>query len=65
MYVLRLPEYKYSFMNIKFDYCKCIRIYEKAHLRSDFRKKIFPWLGLEPTKVLLWWRVKIQKAHLL
>ena len=23
-------------MNIKFDYCKCIRIYEKAHLRSDF-----------------------------
>ena len=49
-------------MNIKFDYCKCIRIYEKAHLRSDFRKKIFPWLGLEPTKGLLWWRVKI-KMH--
>ena len=22
-------------MNIKFDYCKCIRINEKAHLRSD------------------------------
>ena len=51
-------------MNIKFDYCKCIRIYEKAHLRSDFRKRIFPWLGLEATKVLLWWRVKIQNAHL-
>ena len=25
-----LPEYKDSFMNIKLDYCKCIRIYEKA-----------------------------------
>ena len=23
-------------MNIKFDYCTCIRIYDKAHLRSDF-----------------------------
>ena len=23
-------------MNIKFDYCKCIRKYGKAHLRSDF-----------------------------
>ena len=23
-------------MNIKFDYCKCIRKYDKAHLRSDF-----------------------------
>ena len=27
-------------MNIKFDYCKCIRIYEKAHLRSDFWQSI-------------------------
>ena len=65
MYILRLPEYKDSFMNIKFDVCKCIRMYEKAPLRSDFRKKIYPWLGLEPTKVLLWWRVKIQNARLL
>ena len=40
MYILRLPEYKDSFMNIKFDYCKCIRIYEKAHLRSDFWQSI-------------------------
>ena len=31
---------------------KIIRISEKAHLRSDFRKKVFPWVGLEPTKVL-------------
>ena len=37
-------------MNIKFDYCKCIKIHEKAHLRSDLRKKIFPWLGLETHK---------------
>ena len=36
-----LPEYKDSFMNIKLDYCKCIRIYEKANLRSDFRKVYF------------------------
>ena len=28
------------------------RIYEKAHLISDFRKKISPWLGLEPTKMI-------------
>ena len=34
--LFNLPEYKDSFMNIKFDYCKCVRIYEKAHLRSDF-----------------------------
>ena len=40
-----------------------IRIYEKAHLRSDFRKKILPWL--KPTKALHWWRVKIQNARLL
>ena len=25
-------------MNIKLDYCKCIRMFETAHLRSDFRK---------------------------
>jgi hypothetical protein len=31
-----------------------IRMYEKVHLRSDFRKKVLPWLGLEPPKVLLW-----------
>ena len=30
---------------------KIIMIFEKAHLRSDFRKKVFPWVGLEPTKV--------------
>ena len=35
-YVLRLPEYKDSFMNIKFNYCTCIKTYEKGHLRSDF-----------------------------
>ena len=27
-------------------------MYEKPQLRSDFRKKISPWLGLEPTKVI-------------
>ena len=27
-------------MNIKFDYCKCIRIYEKAHLRPVEKKNI-------------------------
>ena len=47
--LFKLPEYKDSFMNNKFDYCKCIRIYEKAHLRPDFRKAILSWLGLEPT----------------
>ena len=26
-------------------------MYEKAHLISDFRKKISPWVGLEPTKM--------------
>ena len=26
-------------------------MYKKAHLISDFRKKISPQLGLEPTKV--------------
>ena len=39
MYVLRLlrlPEYNDNFMNIKFDYFKCIRMYEKVHLRYDF-----------------------------
>ena len=35
-----MPEYKDSFMNIKFDYYKCIRVYEKAHLKSDFRQSI-------------------------
>ena len=35
-YVLRLPESKDSFRNIKFDYCKFIRIYEKSPLRYDF-----------------------------
>ena len=33
--------------------------------QTDFRKKIFPWLGLEPTKVLLFCRVKIQNARFL
>ena len=28
------------------------KIYEKANLRSDFRKKKSPWLGLEPMKVI-------------
>ena len=45
---LRLSKYKESSMNIKFDYWKCIRMYEKAQLRSNFRKEISPWLGLEP-----------------
>ena len=49
---LRLLKYKESSTNIKFDYWKCIGIYEKAHLISDFRKKISPWLGLEPTKII-------------
>ena len=42
MYVLStwLPEYKDSFMDIKFDYCICIRIHEKAHIRSDFWQSI-------------------------
>ena len=39
---LRLPKYKESFTNIKFDYQKCIGIYEKAHLISDL-KKILGW----------------------
>ena len=26
-------------------------MYEKPQLRSDFRKKISPWLGLKPKKV--------------
>ena len=40
MYLLRLPEYRDGFMNIKLDCWKCIRIYEKAHLRSDFWQSI-------------------------
>ena len=35
-----MPEYKDSFMNIKLDYCKCIRVSEKANLRSDFWQSI-------------------------
>ena len=27
-----------SFVNIKFDYCKCNGIHEKVNLRSDFKK---------------------------
>ena len=38
---LRLPKYKESFTNIKFDYQKCIGIYEKAHLISDLKRKVF------------------------
>ena len=34
-----------------FDLTTSIRIYEKAHLISDFRKKISPQLGLEPTNM--------------
>ena len=54
--LFNLPEYKDSFINIKFDYCKSN---EKAHLRSDFRKQYFGgwglnWEPLEPTEVLLW-----------
>ena len=45
-----------GFMNIKFHYCKCIRIYEKSHLRKISEKKTFPWLGLESSK--LWWRAR-------
>ena len=37
-------------MNIKFDYCKCIRIYEKAHLRSDIRKKNISLAGARTHK---------------
>ena len=28
------------------------RIYKKAHLIWDFKKRISPWLGLEPTKMI-------------
>jgi hypothetical protein len=55
-YNLTMPEYKNQ---IKLDHWKCIRISEKAHLRSDFRKKIFPWVGLEPTKVLFWSNISL------
>ena len=37
---LRLLKYKESSMNTKFDYWKCNKMYEKAQLRSDFRKNI-------------------------
>ena len=41
---------------------KIIKISEKAHLRSDYRnKKVFPWVGLEPTKVLYISRAEIEK----
>ena len=36
---LKTIHYK-RFMNIKLDYCKCIRIYKKAHLRSHFWQSI-------------------------
>ena len=54
----RLSEFIDSFMNIKFDYCKCIRAYKKAHSRSDFRKKYFLEWGLNPR---IYHRVEIQK----
>ena len=37
---LRLLKYKKSSMNTKFDYWKCMKMYENAQLRSDFRKNI-------------------------
>ena len=44
-YKLTMPEYRNSSTNIKFEHQKCIRISEKAHLRSDFRKKIISLSG--------------------
>ena len=46
-YNLTMPEYKNQ---IKLDHWKCIRISEKAHLRSDFRKKYFLEWGSNPRK---------------
>ena len=37
-----------------------IKISEKAHLRSYFRKKKLPWVGLEPKKEI-YFRAEIQK----
>ena len=59
-YKLTMPEYKNSSTNIKFEHRKCIRISEKAHLRSYFRKKKSPWVELEPTKEI-YFRAGIQK----
>ena len=51
-YNLRLIEYKEKCMIIKYAYYwRCIRMYKKAHLISDFRKKVSPQLGLEPTNM--------------
>ena len=55
---LRLLKYKESSMNTKFDYWKCNKMYEKAQLRSDFRKKYLLGWGSNPQKWLLWNRVK-------
>ena len=37
---IRLLKYKESSMNSRFDYWKYNKMYEKAQLRSDFRKNI-------------------------
>ena len=50
---LRLLKYKESSMNTKFDYWKCNKMYEKAQLRSDFRKKYLLGWGSNPRKWLL------------
>ena len=55
---LDFAHFLYKFLNfevvltseINYITCLYIKMYEKAHLVSDFRKKISPRLGLEPTK---------------
>ena len=61
-YNLTMPEYKKTSTNIKFDHWKCIRISEKAHLRSDFRKKkILEW-GSNPRSYYIF-RAEIEKYY--
>ena len=45
-------KYKKSTLNTKFNNLKYNEMYEKAQLRSNFRKKISPWLGLELMNVI-------------
>ena len=54
-----MPEYKDSFVKIKFDYCKFIRMYEKDRLISDFRKKNLGCDSNPQKYYILWNRVKI------
>ena len=47
---LRLLKYKESSMNTKFDYRRCNKMYEKAQLRSNFRKQYLLGWGSNPRK---------------